>query len=203
MLDAGVYSTTIAGGYEVNTPDVQYKIYLPIDSDTERLYVDKRLATNVRYDANGKQILEVYKITRVDPTSQAYGKGAHLMLLHCRSDDYVAEHDSVAQRICNCIPPDTAGPSEPGGTVDGAPAISGRDTLRIGGSRTYSVEPHGAFAPVWSISPVLDGITLVEGSGKVCVTAEDRSDLIGQSFVLRAEDPSGVHASLTKTVGVI
>ena len=51
------------------------------------------------------------------------------------------------------------------------------------------------------ISVAADGITLVEGSGKVCVTAEDRSDLIGQSFVLRAEDPSGVHASLTKTVG--
>ena len=203
VLDAGVYSTTIAGGYEVNTPDVQYKIYLPIDSDTERLYVDKRLATNVRYDANGKQILEVYKITRVDPTSQAYGKGAHLMLLHCRSDDYVAEHDSVAQRICNCIPPDTAGPSEPGGTVDGAPAISGRDTLRIGGSRTYSIEPPGMFEPAWSTSPALDGVSLAEEAGEVRVTAEDRPDLIGQSFVLRAEDPSGVHAPLTMTVEVI
>ena len=138
---------------------MQYKIYLPIDSDTERLYVDKRLATNVRYDANGKQILEVYKITRVDPTSQAYGKGAHLMLLHCRSDDYVAEHDSVAQRICDYIPPDTAGPSEPEGAADGAPAISGRTPSASAGavptpsSRPVCSNRHGPCRRRWTASP--------------------------------------------------
>ena len=49
----------------------------------------------------------------------------------------------------------------------------------------------------------LDGVSLAEEAGEVRVTTEDRSDLIGQSFVLRAEDPSGVHAPLTMTVEVI
>ena len=202
VLDSGVYSTTKTGGYEINTPDVQYKIYLPWDKDTEQFFVDKRLATNIRRDANGKQILEVYKVTRVDPISQAYGKGAHLMLLHCRSDDFVAERDSVERIICDYIPeePIVSPPQESGKTHA---AIMGRDTIRVGSSRTYTIEPHNAFQPIWSIEPSIEGITISPAADNVCITVEDRGALVGQTFSLQAIDPDGGYAPCVFPVEVI
>lgn len=201
VLDSGIYSTTKTGGYEINTPDVQYKIYLPLDEDTERFYVDKRLATNVRFDANGKPVLEVYKVTRVDPTSQAYGHGAHLMLLHCRSDDYIAEYDNVENMICNYIPPESSDP--PPVTGGKAAAITGRGEIRVGGSRVYSLDPPDAFVPVWSVSPALEGVSLVPDGNTIRVSVADRDALVGQILTLQAEDQSGEYADCTFTVEVI
>ena len=204
VLDTGVYSTTKTSGYEVNTPDVQYKIYLPIDDDTRRLYVDKRIATNVRFDSNGKEILEVYKLTRVDLTSQAYGSGAHLMLVNARSDDYVAEHDNLEHRICDYIDPhSTVGPLTP---PDSDPAlldatISGRSTVRIGGNRLYATNiPANA---TWSFVPVVDGITLtVEGvSARLSVDAFD--GLIGTVVTLTVRDVASEYNPATFDVEVV
>ena len=202
VLDSGVYSTTKTGGYEINTPDVQYKIYLPLDKDTERFFVDKRLATNVRYDANGKQILEVYKVTRVDPTSQAYGKGAHLMLLHCRSDDFIAERDNVEHMICDYIP-EEAVVSPPQESDQKAVMIVGRTTIRVGSSRAYTIEPSGLFAPVWTITPPIDGISLIHVDDNVRVTVEDKENLVGQTFALQALDPDGIYAPCAIVVEVV
>lgn len=204
VLDSGVYSTTKTGGYEVNTPDVQYKIYLPFDEDTERFFVDKRLATSIRYDANGKQILEVYKVTRVDPTSQAYGKGAHLLLLHCRSDDYVAEFDNVEHMICNYIPAATDAESTTTSTADPvALSVSGRETIRTGASRLYSLEPAGAFVPEWSIEPVSAGLHMETDGQELRVSADNADELVGTVFKVIASDPSGAYAPCSMTVEVI
>lgn len=205
VLDSGVYSTTKTSGYEVNTPDVQYKIYLPIDDDTRRLYVDKRIATNVRYDANGKEILEVYKLTRVDLTSQAYGKGAHLMLLNARSDDYVAEHDSIEMRICDYIDPhETVGPLTP---PDSDPAlidatISGRTSVRIGGSRVYSTNIPSTDA-VWTFSPDADGIVLTVEDAGVRLSVDAVDELIGTIVTLTVCDSGGAYNSAHYDVEVI
>lgn len=202
VLDSGVYSTTKTAGYEVNTPDVQYKIYLPLDDDTKKLFVDKRIATNIRYDANGKEILEVYKLTRVDPTSQAYGKGAHLMLLNARSDDYVAEHDNIEERICGYISPLVEEeqivipellPSE----------ISGRNTVRVGASRTYTTTIPAEAYPQWNVSPVLDGVVLDTTESGVRLIVEDKSSLVGEVITLRVVDSGGLYLPSEFTVEVI
>lgn len=194
VLDSGVFSTTMTSGYEVNTPDVQYKIYLPLDDDTRKLFVDKRIATNVRYDANFKEILEVYRLTRVDLTSQAYGKGAHLMLLNARSDDYIAETDSLAERICDYIDPhESVGPLTP---PDSDPAlldstISGRTTVRIGGSRVYSTNiPTDA---VWTYEPIVDGITLSAEGNAVRLAVDSLDELVGTVVTLSVCDAAGAY----------
>jgi len=205
VLDAGVYSTTKTGGYEVNTPDVQYKIYLPLDQDTRRLYVDKRIATNIRYDASGKEILEVYKLTRVDPTSQAYGRGAHLLLLHARSDDYIAEHDSLEERICGYIPTKQMEvPVPPAGPAEYLPCrISGRSVIRLGSSRTYTVDMDGRADPIWRIDPPLDGLSL-EGSGVTAkLTAGEDTALVGSAIVLTVTDAARVYGDAQITVEVV
>ena len=204
VLDSGVFSTTTAGGYEVSTPDVQYKIYLPIDDDTRKLFVDKRIATNVRYDSNFKEILEVYKLTRVDLTSQAYGRGAHLMLLNARSDDYVAETDNLAERICDYIAPNAVvGPLTP---PESNPAlmdatISGRTSARVGGNRLYSTNIDGD--TIWSFAPELEGISLAaEGTG-ARLSVESRDDLIGVVVTLTVSDAAGAYNPAHYDVEVI
>ncbi len=205
VLDSGVYSTTKTAGYEVNTPDVQYKIYLPLDSDTRRLYVDKRIATNIRYDANGKQILEVYKLTRVDPTSQAYGKGAHLLMLHARSDDYIAEHDNLEERICGYITQKRpAPPPLPEAPAEKIPcSISGRSTIRLGSSRTYTADMDDTASPVWIVDPPLEGLLLEESGATARLTAADLASLVGSSVTLSVTDAAHVYGDAAITVEVI
>lgn len=208
VLDPGVYSTNKTGGYEVNTTDVQYKIYLPLDEDTKLLYVDKRIATNSKYDANGKEILEVYKLTRVDMTSQAYGKGAHLLLLNIRSDDYIAETDDLTERICDYVPPDAGN----GATEDASTAqnegllrrsikISGRTTVRTGGTRLYTTDLTGA--PKWSIVPDTVGITLTVEGDAARLTVDAMDELIGTIVTIRAEDPAGEAQAAALDVEVV
>ena len=202
VLDSGVYSTTKTAGYEVNTPDVQYKIYLPLDDDTKKLFVDKRIATNIRYDANGKEILEVYKLTRVDPTSQAYGKGAHLMLLNARSDDYIAEHDNIDVRICGYIPP--VAEEETIHHAELLPAeIAGRNSVRVGASRTYTTTVPAEAYPQWSYYPVLDGVVLDDTENGVRLIVDDKSSLVGEVITLRVVDSTGLYLPAEFTVEVI
>lgn len=196
VLDPGVYSTNKTGGYEVNTTDVQYKIYLPLDEDTKWLYVDKRIATGSKYDANGKEILEVYKLTRVDMTSQAYGKGAHLLLLNIRSDDYIAETDDLTERICDYVSPDTSNGVQEDATAaqHAGPSrrsiqISGRTTIRSGGTRLYTTDL--MTTPKWSITPNADGIALSLEGNAARLTVDAVDELIGTSVTIRAEDPTG------------
>lgn len=202
VLDSGVYSTTKTSGYEVNTPDVQYKIYLPLDDDTKKLYVDKRIATNIRYDSNMKKILEVYKLTRVDPTSQAYGKGAHLLLLNARSDDYIAGTDNLEERICNYIKDDV--PPEIGDLKDST--IIGRQTIIIGTSRKYTSSMDAGAKPVWSISPDNDDIILTTNESdknSVTISVSDSEKLIGINIMLNVHDENNIYNDAEMNVEVI
>ena len=203
VLDSGVYSTTKTSGYEVNTPDVQYKIYLPLDDDTKKLYVDKRIATNIRYDANMKKILEVYKLTRVDPTSQAYGKGAHLLLLNARSDDYIAGVDNLEERICNYIADDT--PPDIGDLKDNQ--IIGRETIIIGTSRKYTSSMDAGAKPVWSISPDDNDNIIMSvdenNINSVIISVLDNEDIIGTNIILRVHDEMNQYNDAKIKIGVI
>ena len=202
VLDSGVFSTTKTAGYEVNTPDVQYKIYLPLDDDTIRLYVDKRIATNVRYDANGKEILEVYKLTRVDPTSQAYGQGAHLMLLNARSDDYIAEHDNIEMRICGYIPPEPIVDSLPVDELIDS-TISGRPTIRVGASRLYTTNIPNEAEPIWNVMPNNAGVSIALEDSGCRLSVEDRGSLVGEMLTLSVSDSAGKYNVAEFTVEVI
>ena len=207
VLDSGVYSTTKAGSYEVMTPDVQYKIYLPYNDDTKYLYVDKRLATNKRYDANQKEILEVYTITRVDPTSQAYGKGAHLLMLNVRSGDYIAERDNIEKMICDYIAPDQ--PKEDAAieyvSVPVVPDVEiqivGRSEVSVGRNAVYRLEAPADYQSLWTVigDP---GVSFVLEDGGLRLKVEDFDELIGTIVEIMVEDVSGKYDSKTLEVEV-
>ena len=46
VLDSGVYSTTKNGNEELQYVDKQFKLYLPYDDDTKKMFIDKRIAVD-------------------------------------------------------------------------------------------------------------------------------------------------------------
>ena len=174
VLDSGVYSTTKDGDETVKTADKQYKIYLPKNNDTQKLYIDKRLATEYLYDSNYQKILSVYAVTGYDAISSNYGHGGHLLVLNARSDDYVAGKDNLELMICDYIPQD----ADDGPSLDGI--ITGYPTLRIGTTRRYAAD----FDVIeWSLSEDAPSTVEIHAEGnEALVTVALSDDAIGVSF---------------------
>lgn len=105
VLDPGVYSTTQRTSNYLVVTDAQYKVYLPYDDDTSMLYEDKRFSTGVAYDNEGNKILRVFRITRIDDTSESWGEGK-LLVAYVRSDAYNPDADNLELQICDYIDPE-------------------------------------------------------------------------------------------------
>lgn len=102
VLDPGVYSTTQKTSTQLTLMNAQYKVFLPYDSMTKTLYVDKRFSTGLEYDKNGNQILTVYRITRIDGVSESWGNGK-LLVAYVKSDTYNPKTDDLVTGICDKI----------------------------------------------------------------------------------------------------
>lgn len=121
-LDKGVYSTAEKNTPVASTPDKQYVIWIPLDSQTEKIYQGKRLAIQKWYDKDGEEHVQAYEVTSVNGASENYA-GGKLLLLTLRSvADSVA--DSLEEMVCDYIAPvvvpdpgdgDGGGGSNPGG----------------------------------------------------------------------------------------
>ena len=136
-LDAGVYSTTLNGTDTVQAPDKQFKLYAPYNEDTAKLYLDKRIAVDRRYDKHGNQILECYRITGTNRVAKTYGTGGHLLICELRSSNYSPEHDNTDELICDYVTP----PKQDDGAPNAASCtIKGRKSIRIGHTQRYTVE---------------------------------------------------------------
>lgn len=189
VLDSGVYSTTLKGNNLVQSLHKQFKVYLPYDDDTAKLYIDKRIAGGTTYNALGEKILTCYVYTGEDPISRSYGKNGHLLIMNVESVEYDSLKDNAEECICDYI-----APSEPlyGGESCG---IVGRDTLRIGGERVYKpqffdeLDKPISCIPVWNIDGIEDGVSYsVAEDGVLTVYAEQRDELIGKLLTLTLTD---------------
>lgn len=189
VLDSGVYSTTLKGNNLVQSLHKQFKVYLPYDKDTAKLYIDKRIAGGVNYNANGDEILTCFIYTGEDPISRSYGKNGHLLILNVESVEYDAARDNPKERICDYIPP-----SEPsyGGELC---EIVGRDTLRLGLKRTYLSQffnENGAVdtevVPSWSVEGATRGIHYSVNDGALIISVDANDLLIGTKLTIKLTD---------------
>lgn len=192
VLDSGVYSTTLKGNNLVQSLHKQFKVYLPYDEDTAKLYIDKRIAGGVNYNANGDEILTCFIYTGEDPISRSYGKNGHLLILNVESVEYDAARDNPKERICDYIPP-----SEP--SYDGELCeIVGRDTLRLGLKRTYLsrfFNENGAVdeeaVPSWSVEGDTHGIHYSVDDGALIISVDANDLLIGTKLTIKLTDGKG------------
>lgn len=206
VLDSGVYSTTIRGEKDLKYLNKQYKIIFPLDEDTEKLFIDKRLAVDTMYDRFGKQILNVYQITGFDSTSESFGKGGHILYLNIRSDEYNSNTDNIELRICDykTISEDTENPENLLNCE-----IVGSDYIRIGTSRKYKsgffdVEGNevSEIVPSWEYINETEGITATTcDDGRFEVVVNDDRSLVGNSVEIGLSADG--YISTNKTISII
>lgn len=205
VVDDGTYSK------KSSDPDAfvmanTYKIYITIDSATERLYVDKRLGFGEIYSHNGEKILEVYKVIGMDLKSKNYGDGSHLMVLTMQRDVYNSETDSITDNICDLYKDDTATVVP---ALTGSCLISGKSSARIGTVRKYTATYTDAdgntvngIESVWDVSAP-SGIKVSTDGGVCTIDIPLDSILVGETIVVRVADKDGRYGSFEKKVQVI
>lgn len=205
VIDDGTYSRRTSDPI-VYAPANTYKLYLPIDTDTSKLYIDKRLAFGKIYAPDGSKVLETYKIIGIDLKSKNFGDGSHLMVLTMQRDVFNESTDSLDEGLCDIF-------VEPGNTpvpqITGSCLIVGRDAVRIGTTRKYSATFTDAdgnivndVVPVWNVvAPI--GVSASVADGTVTVTAPLRESLVGTDVVLSVTSEDGLFGTFEKRVQVI
>lgn len=194
VLDSGVYSTTTGTDGTITYLKRQFKIYLPSDEDTDKIFIDKRLAVGTMYDQHGNEILEAYVITgRTKFGKGGYGEGAHLLELNAKSSEEVHSKDNVQLMICDYIEPDELAPDDDTDAVLEC-EISGRSTIMLGSTRTYSGVFYDANHdvcvvenPVWTYEAP-EGVSVQIDGAQCIVTVPDSDELSGAELVLRLGD---------------
>ena len=203
-----MYSTTTGTDGQVTYLKRQFKIYLPGDADTDKIYIDKRLAVGTMYNQFGNEVLEAYVITgRTKFGKGGYGEGAHLLELNAKSSEEVSAKDNVELMVCDYIAPDD---DEDDDTSEATLTcvISGRSTIRLGKSRTYSgifYDEENALVeidnPQWTMEAP-EGIKM-SASGATCVVSiPNDDDFIGAEIVLTLGDGGVNYKNAKMTVEV-
>lgn len=190
-LDDGTYSTTVGEEKDIQYPNKKFRIYLPYNEDTEKIFIDKRLCIDVSYDKYGKKQLEVYKVSGINHKSVTFGKNSHLLELTVASDQYSPEKDNLEEMICDYIAP-TSQKEPPLNKL--RCSISGNKFIYIGNSRTYSPifynnagEIVPDITPIWDCS-VFDGISFTEINGAITISADEVDNIIGKIIKVTLKD---------------
>lgn len=205
VLDSGVFSTTKNGNEELQYVDKQLKLYLPYDDDTKKLFVDKRLAVDTRFDKYGQEILEVYNITGINRVARNYGHGSHLLVCDLRSDTYSPAVDNLELMICDYIADNDNGSSA---TEQLPCSISGRPTIMLGQTRTYTAIFYDAnnqeisgVESVWNIAGNVEVVTQ-QIDNTIKITVPDNEDYIGEIIEVILSDTNDLYKPFTLKVEV-
>jgi hypothetical protein len=207
VIDDGTYTSRVPNS-DVYAPANTYKMYISIDEETRRLCIDKRLAVGTVFNDFGDEILEVYKINGIDLKSRNFGSGSHLALVMLERDVYDAEADDINQGLCNVVMP-RGSSLEPETPEDAYCNIVGKDTIRIGRSRTYFAEfrtdgdnSNQHIEARWDFSaPTGVNISVSDGACNIEVPLD--ANLVGSVIEITVIDDEGAYKMATKKVQVI
>ena len=208
VIDDGSYSKLSSNSEAVIMANT-YKIYMSIDKETRRMYVDKRLGFGSIFNQNGNEILEVYKIIGMDMKSKNFGDGSHLMVITAQRDVYNPATDSIGDNLCDVFK---------GSNIESTPSdngkcfVDGADSIRIGTQRQYCavfVDSEGntvdGAKALWTIS-LPDGVTTKtseENPNAFVVSAPLDYNLVGQEISIKVTDENSQYGTFEKKVRVI
>jgi len=80
-----------------------YRVYLPLDSHTERIFIDKRFALGKTFNNRQEQILSVMKVVWLDSTTANLSEGDSLLKMRLEIGAFNPQIDSVDEMICDYI----------------------------------------------------------------------------------------------------
>lgn len=216
VIDDGSYSTMTQ--HPITTPNAQYTMYLSLDDETEKIFIDKRLSVGSMYNKFGEQVLQVMNVIWIDKFDGNYGMMSHLLKLRLTVGAYNAETDSIEQRICDYISPPEDLPEEDEEVVPEEPnegetkpillVINGKDSIRIGMKRTYTCSAVDNTGNVidecpeiaWGIND--EKISINASSDGCVVQIPLNDDLVGNNIILSAATTDG-QVSSNKIIEVV
>ena len=208
VVDDGTYSNL--SEKSITTADAKYSIYMPLDEQTEKIYIDKRFSIGTMYDQNQEKILQVMKVTWIDKINQNVGDGSHLLKLQVSNDIYNKETDNLSQMLCNYIDSNEEHINdESKENTEGLILINGKETIRIGSSREYTaslVDANGnsieeEIELVWTINSTKIEFESNQSTCKITVPFDD--SLIGEEITLSVKDKENRYLACDKVIEVI
>ena len=197
------YSSGITGNNTITIGDNQYGLTLPIDSETRKLARDMRFPI----DFEDAEKPDIYKLTnrKVNLNNNEYFGRGGTMILTMSYDAFNAEEDKRVVMdngkevwVCNYTevspPTPPSEPTTPDETEDLSATISGNTNLKVGFSRTYTVNftDESGNEVDWNdvgfswnvISDFDSGLIEQTISGNAIKLSVDDENLIGGSFIL-------------------
>jgi len=209
VVDDGSYSKRQVGGVAYQPMDT-LEVMIGIDPQTSLLHLDKRLAIGTSTTVELKPQLNVYKIYGIDTVSKNFGDESHLMKMYVQRDVYNKDTDDFDLGICDVYTDEE--PSS-GGTLVGSCAIVGKDNIRTGTTRKYSVafydaaghETAGSDASVqWTVTiPTGSNAQSSITDGVCSVTVPLSGAEVGNVITLSVVDSNGIYGTCEKKVTVI
>ena len=192
--NASSYSNGETGNNTITLQSNQFMVYLPYDEETVELDNGKRVHMS-RSNAKCKP----YKLTRPDDVTYGFGEKGVLNIIFTQTqynqdnDKLITLEDGTQAWICDYIDPSSL-PSIPDETSDLFATISGNMNLKVGFSRTYTVnftDNNGneidwdGISFIWGIESSFDNNLIFKNidKNKINISVNDEN-LIGGSFIL-------------------
>lgn len=196
---ASKYSNGEKSAVVITIPSNNYIVYLPNDSETLALPVDKRIFVDFNVTSP-----KCYEITRIDTVTMSYdgtplprydGKGCVLLVLtECL---YNSDTDRIDLMLCDYINPESL--PQPSSPIE--ITYSGSPEIRIGGRKTFSTDVPVTFsliaADMWK-----DKILLTQINDRSCkITADNESTMVGANIKIIAKSETQTSELLVKVIG--
>ena len=207
VLDNGNYATS--GDKQIQYVSDKFKVYMPYDLNTKKIFIDKRLATNKVYNNEGKEILVCYTVKGFDAVSESYGQGGHLLILNVETSGYDSTKDNITELICDYIESTPSGGTTTP-TLLPCSITTARTSIRTGMSYTYAVTFYkangttvdSAITAVWT-TPTISGITFTPNGNSIKIAVAADEALVGETFTISVTDTGGLYNTATYNVEVI
>ena len=196
--NASAYNNGETGNSTITLESNQFMVYIPYDEETAELDNGKRVHMS-RSNAKCKP----YELTRPDDVTYGFGEKGVLNIIFTQTqynqenDKLITLEDGTQAWICDYIDSSPTPPSEPttpDETEDLSATISGTTNLKVGFSRTYTVNftdesgnevDWNDVGFSWNIISDFDsGLIEQTISGNTIKLSVDDENLIGGSFIL-------------------
>ena len=192
--NASAYNNGETGNNTITLQSNQFMVYLPYDEETAELDNGKRVHMS-RSNAKCKP----YELTRPDDVTYGFGEKGVLNIIFTQTqynqdnDKLITLENGIQAWICDYIDPSSL-PSIPDETSDLFATISGNMNLKVGFSRTYTVnftDNNGneidwdGISFIWGIESSFDNNLIIKNidKNKINISVNDEN-LIGGSFIL-------------------
>ena len=192
--NASAYNNGETGNNTITLQYNQFMVYLPYDEETAELDNGKRVHMS-RSNAKCKP----YELTRPDDVTYGFGEKGVLNIIFTQTqynqdnDKLITLENGTQAWICDYIDPSSL-PSIPDETSDLFATISGNMNLKVGFSRTYTVnftDNNGneidwdCISFTWGIESSFDNNLIIKNidKNKINISVNDEN-LIGGSFIL-------------------